>query len=262
MSISIDKLNKDIDFTGVIASPVDERDYTVAMASVGVSEEIPDCWETWQPPVENQGNTGNCVAQTFANIMECIDHREGLSHRDRSVGSIYGRSLASTPGMIPRQGCEAIVKHGVLYRDVWEYLGENPECRNRLLKVPSEIMTTAKKAKMYIRINTFEEMQRFMMKYNLPVYGSGKVSEFIDERLGEGRHAVTLFGWSSEDFVKKNKKRVTAWRSESRLPQLQLQWVPGFCFHCPALWLGLQRLSERLRPLCDSAPCLYDTPSP
>ena len=63
-------------------------------------------------------------------------------------------------------------------------------------------------------------------------------------------------------FVKKNKKRVTAWWSESRLPQLQLQWVPGFCFHCPALWLGLQRLSERLRPLCDSAPCLYDTPSP
>ena len=207
MSISIDKLNKEIDFTGVIASPVDERDYTVAMASVGVSEEIPDCWETWQPPVENQGNTGNCVAQTFANIMECIDHRDGLSHRDRSVGSIYGRSLASTPGMIPRQGCEAIVKHGVLYRDIWEYLGENPECRNRLLKVPSEIMTTAKKAKMYIRINTFEEMQRFMMKYNLPVYGSGKVSEFIDERLGEGRHAVTLFGWSSEDFVKKNKKK-------------------------------------------------------
>ena len=44
-------------------------------------------------------------------------------------------------------------------------------------------------------------------------------------------------------FVKKNKKRVTAWWSESRLPQLQLQWVPGFCFHCPALWLGLQRVS-------------------
>ena len=63
-------------------------------------------------------------------------------------------------------------------------------------------------------------------------------------------------------FVKKNKKRVTAWQSESRLLQLQLQWVPGFCFHCPALWLGLQRLSEHLRALCDSAPCLYDTPSP
>lgn len=200
-------IEKKVDFSGVLPSPKDDRDYAVGMASVSVEEKIPDSWETWQPPVENQGATGNCVAQTFANIMECIDHRAGLSHRDRSVGSIYGRSSTDTPGMYPREGCKALTKHGVLYRDVWEYLGENPECRNRLSKVSKEVIDTGKKAKMYVRINSLEEMQRFMMKYNLPVYASGEVAKFIDKRLGEGRHAVTVFGWSSQEFVDKNNKK-------------------------------------------------------
>lgn len=187
----------------VIPSPPDERDYRVYMAmDVAADSEIPASFEVWQPPIENQGSTGNCVAQSLANIMECIDHRDGLNHKDRSVGYIYGTQ--QTSGMIPREACAAVVKDGDVYRSVWEYLDENPDCWMRRQQVSQGVKNTAKRALMYIRLYTKAELQNFMLKYNLPVMIIGE-TQYLGNSFSYGRHAVTCRGWiSREDWDKSN----------------------------------------------------------
>lgn len=186
----------------VILSPPDARDYPVCMAMDVAEVDIPASFEVWQPPVENQGATGNCVAQSLANIMECIDHRDGLLHKDRSVGYIYGTQKGV--GMMVRDACEAVVKDGDVYRSVFEYLDENPGCYLARQQVSQGVRDLAKRGAMYVRINTKEEMQLFMLRYGLPVLIVGKSEAFTSWQFG-GLHAVAARGWiSREDWKKSN----------------------------------------------------------
>lgn len=169
----------------VYLSPPDERDYRVCMAMDVAGVEIPEEFEVWQPPVENQGQVGNCVAQTLANIMECIEHKKTGEHKDYSVGYIYG--LTDMIGMIPRSACDGLIKEGDVYRSVWECLEENPACFRKRAMARESVKDSAKRPLEYIRITTKEELQRFMMKYELPV--------MIVINYGTGRHAVACRGW-------------------------------------------------------------------
>ena len=187
----------------VLDSPYDSRDYTVAKA--GIKDELyPHTYYTWQPPIENQGATGNCVAQSLANIMECIDHKDKQEHKDRSVGYIYGSSESGTPGMWPRQACRALLKDGDIYRETWEYLGENPKCHELREALPGEIKATAKKIGMYVRINSEEELKRFMYTYKLPVLITGRTSKLVPGVESTGSHAVVAYGWEGERILYQN----------------------------------------------------------
>lgn len=191
----------------VIPSPPDERDYPVSMVADISNVNIPADFEVWQPPVENQGSTGNCVAQSLANIMECIAHQYGEEHKDYSVGYIYGSPLniAST-GMFPRNACEIMLKQGDVLRAVWECKEENPNCSEIWeAEVTEEIKASAHKVMAYIRINTKQEMQAFMLKYNLPVMLIAQSSSFREG--ADGRHATVCYGWISEDTYKANPKK-------------------------------------------------------
>lgn len=179
-------------FNQVLPSPPDDRDYRAFMAmDIASDSSIPETFEVWQPPIENQGSTGNCVAQSLANLMECIDHKDGLNHKDRSVGYIYG--TVKTTGMYPREACESLCKEGDVYRSVWEYLDENPECWLARQNVAQNIRDTAKKPLMYVRMTDKEEMQNFMLKYDLPVLIVADAQEFTTWAMG--RHAVVARGW-------------------------------------------------------------------
>lgn len=189
----------------VLPSPPDPRDYPVS-AVTDVSEDlvIPADFEVWQPPVENQGRTGNCVAQSLANIMECIAHEYGEEHKDYSVGFIYGnpRNTAYT-GMYPREACDIIVKDGDVHRSLWECFEENPYTKQIWKEqVDEELKSKAHKGMAYIHIQSKEEMQRFMLKYNLPVMLIASTDAYYEGT--DGRHAVVGYGWISEETWKAN----------------------------------------------------------
>lgn len=182
--------------SGVIPSPPDERDYGLCMAMEVAGVDIPPDYDVWQPPVENQYNVGSCVAQSLANIMECVDHRDGLAHKDRSVGYIYGTQRSI--GMVPREACSSLVKEGDVYRSVFECIEENPECAMMRDRVPQAARDLAKRPLMFVRLHTKEELQRFVLKYQLPVMITATGDKFTQWSNG-GRHAVAASGWISQE---------------------------------------------------------------
>lgn len=175
-----------------LLSPPDERDYTVGSCMEVSDIPIPPDYAVWQPPVENQGSVGNCVAQALANILECIDHRRGRAHADFSVGYLYGTQ--SGYGMYPRQACAALTDEGDVYRAIWECLEENPACYNKRQAVGEDVKRQAQRALAYVRLHTKEEAQRFMLKYGLPVLITSETAN-LGAPLATGLHAVACYGW-------------------------------------------------------------------
>lgn len=190
----------------VIFSPEDKRDYRLSMAmEVAGDVEIPRAFETWHPPCEDQGSMGSCAAHAAAAYMECIDHRDGLEHKDRSVAYIYFADASSSAGMMMRDVCLILLKDGDVYRSVWERLsGDNEEGYRQRRSLGPEITGQAKRIGAFIRLHTFEEAKLFMMKYNLPWFMAGQVDQFISP-IGSGGHAVLGIGWD-DDAKKKGKK--------------------------------------------------------
>lgn len=181
---------------GAIPSPADPRDYGLVRGMEVSGDELPEQFEVWTPPVENQGRIGNCVAQSLACIMESADHQAGREHQDRSVGYIYGASsIPDRSGMYPRDALAAIVKDGDVYRALWECLEENPACHSKRSEVPTEIRNQATRAKMYIRLTTEADMKRFMLKYRLPVMVCVDVPTVYGPLFSPGKHALVCFGW-------------------------------------------------------------------
>lgn len=196
-------------YTPALLSPEDERDYTISSAMEVEGLLFPDDFEVWQPAVENQGTTGNCVAQSLANIMECIEHRQLGYNREYSVGYIYGTGLstASSTGMYPREACKSLQKEGDIYRMFWECFDENPTCREKRLIVADYIKSQAKKIGAYIRINTLVGLKAFMYKYHLPVLITAKTSAYAGGERSNGYHATVCYGWESkETFYKTHPK--------------------------------------------------------
>lgn len=181
-----------------LPSPRDDRDYPASAAlDMSAAAELPAEFEVWQPPVENQGSVGNCVAQAVANIMECIAHNYGEDHRDYSVGYVYGMSTASGAGMNMREACAVLVKEGDVLRSVWECLEENPDCRNKRQTVGEDIKAQARKTLAYVRLQTAEEAKAFIYKYKLPILISAPTTAFM---FGGGYHAVAVYGWDTQAF--------------------------------------------------------------
>jgi hypothetical protein len=113
---------------GFIYTPEDERDYPICMAyDDDESIEIPKRYKTsFQPPYENQGSTGNCVAQTIANIMEVMWHNIYGKHDDFSVGFVYGNRYEGQSkgyGMNGYMACGNLCKDGNVKRSVFDNPG-------------------------------------------------------------------------------------------------------------------------------------------
>lgn len=200
----------------VLLSPADPRDYTVAAALEVSGDTLPDDFTVWQPPVEDQGNIGNCVAQALANIMECIRHNETGEHQDYSVGYIYGTT--NTYGMMGRSACQVLVDEGDVPRSVWECLEENPECWEKRQSVGEDVKRQAKRALKYIRIKEYDDLKAFIYRYRLPVLLIAKSTKL--QGGGNGRHAVACFGWQSPE----------AWRKKwgTKYPYEELRYTNSY----------------------------------
>lgn len=196
-------------YSSALLSPYDKRDFTISSAMEVCGTPIPSDFETWQPVVENQGSTGNCVAQALANIMECIEHRRLGYNREYSVGYIYGTGLNTAPGsgMYPREACKSLQKEGDIYRMFWECFDENPTCREKRLIIADYIKSQAKKVGSYIRINSLSELKSFMYKYNLPVLITAETKYYAGGESCSGYHATVCYGWDSKESFYKTHNR-------------------------------------------------------
>ena len=115
---------------GFIYTPEDERDYPIAMAYEDADDiEIPESFTTsFQPPYAKQ-ISGNCVAQTIANIMEVMYYNKIKKHDDFSVGFIYGNRTQyeyDGEGMTGYLACNHIVKDGNVKSEVFDNPCEAP----------------------------------------------------------------------------------------------------------------------------------------
>ena len=188
---------------GAIPSPADVRDYTVASCMEASGEALPNEYAVWQPPVENQGQTGNCVAQALSNIMECIRYKDTNHHYNYSVGYIYGNrqnSVYKGSGMIPRDACSNILKDGDCLRIEWESFEEVPEIISHFLEVNGKVK--ADTIQSYVSLNTFDDLKRFILKYSLPVMIIARTSDYYAG--GAGSHATACYGWNADKLLYTN----------------------------------------------------------
>lgn len=198
------KNNKEF-FYGCIPSPDDDRDFPCSMAmEVEEGEELPREFEVWTPPVENQGRTGNCVAQSLAAIFECEWHKQKDEHKDYSVGYIYGnrrKTKVNSSGMIVRTAVGNVTEGGDVLRSVWECLDEVPDVINGFNEVYESIKSKAWcPFGEYVRIRKFEELKRYIYKYKLPAIVRVNAGDIAP--LNDGWHAVIVYGWDSMGRVK------------------------------------------------------------
>lgn len=210
----------DILTTPVILSQPDSRDYSISAAMDFSGMALPADFAVWQPAVENQGQTGNCVAQALANIMECIEYQRTNKHKEYSVGYIYGKSsVPNAAGMIMRDACAVLLKEGDVYRALWECFDENPWCFEKRFFVSEFIQSQAKKIGSYVRLYTKEEVQAFIYKYKIPVLICAKTSAY-EGGAGDGYHATACYGWESEESFRNRLRNTTGYDGQEHKDML------------------------------------------
>lgn len=196
-------------WSGCLLSPEDERDYpcSAAMEIDETEENLPREFEVWTPPVENQGTTGNCVAQALAAIFEAAFYRQYAIHKDYSVGYIYGNrrqeGLPKSVGMYPRSACEAALTYGDVLRTIFECLEEVPEAIDEFEKVYDSIKDEAWcPFGEYVRLSKrkTDDIKRFIYKYRIPVLVA--VDASCISPMTKGNHAVIVYGWDWDNSLK------------------------------------------------------------
>lgn len=199
-------------FAGALLSPPDERDYIACMAYEDNNTPLPENFMVWQPPTENQYDTNNCVAQTIANIFECHRYKMLKSHKDFSVGFIYGSQNRTGMGMYLREGCRIAVEVGDIYREVFDSNEEMPKIKKMVSSLSAEIKENAQKAAFFVKLKTIEEIKRFIYKYELPVLACVDCWAFS---ASTGNHAMPLCGWKGEKVIFHN-----SWGKKKEYPEL------------------------------------------
>lgn len=194
-------------YSGCLPSPDDERDYpcTAAMEIDEGTEKLPREFEVWTSPVENQGSTGNCVAQALAAIVESEYHRRKEAHEEYSVGYIYGNrrkpGLPKSSGMYPRSACEAMIDYGDVTKAVFECTDEVPDVIDAFERAYDGIKDKAWfPFGSYVRIRKLEDFKRFVLKYGIPVLCRVDASSISP--MSSGNHAVIAYGWDWDNAVK------------------------------------------------------------
>lgn len=196
---------------GFIYEQEHEKDFPVCMVYEDADEVIiPESFTTsFQPPYARQ-ISGNCVAQTIANIMEVMYYNMTGKHEDFSVGFVYGNrepNEYSGEGMTGYLACSHLVNDG----DVKSAVFDNPGSAPSIIEVVNKFKTSnpdwREKAyipKMYVRTKKADEVKRFILKYNIPVMGI-TWSKNIGKILGGNYlHAMALYGWEGNKAIFQN----------------------------------------------------------
>lgn len=193
---------------GFIYAPEDERDYPICMAYDDADDiEIPDKFTTsFQPPYAKQVS-GNCVAQSIANIMEVMYYNVMDKHEDFSVGFVYGNRNANEhqgEGMTGYLACNHLVKDGNVKSSVFDNIGEAPSIIKKVNEFKEQFPFWKDLAYIptaYIRTKNAEQVKKFILKYNIPVMAIVKTKHFW---WSGGLHAMALYGWDRDTAIMQN----------------------------------------------------------
>jgi hypothetical protein len=204
--------------------------------------EIPKSFKTsFQPPNEKQ-ISGNCVAQTLANIMEVMWHNQFEEHDDFSVGFIYGNrkdGQSKTPGMSGYMACENLCEDGDIKRREFENPGEVPSLINKVNEFKENNPDWKEKAyipKSYIRTKNTDAVKKFILKYNIPVMAIVEMKKFS---FGEGYHAMALYGWDEDIAIMQN-----SWGESQKIVKLDFDDIKEFWMISPFSAMNFTDLDE------------------
>lgn len=178
----------------VYLSPPDSRDYTLCRAMDVSGIDIPERYQLEMPQAELQ-QAGNCVAQANSTRVE-YNRADG---EQISVGWLYGNRRETThkgSGLYPREALKTVIKYGNLPRKVFDTTAEVPYAIEAFEKAYPSAKEHAKvDDAQYIRLHTKEEVQRFILRYNTPVFGSLDGSSISALSDPGALHCVLICGW-------------------------------------------------------------------
>ena len=193
--------------SGAILSPADERDYPICMAYEDKPMDIPESYTTsFQPPYAKQ-ISGNCVAQTIANIMEVMYYHMVHRHEDFSVGFVYGNRDEHEydgEGMTGRLACNHLVRDGNVKSEVFDNIGEAPSIIKKVNEFKEQFPNWKELTYVparYVRTNKADEVKKFILKYDIPVMAIVDTEHFY---WSVGLHAMALYGWNGDTAIMQN----------------------------------------------------------
>lgn len=192
---------------GAILSERDDRDYPICMAYEDKPTDIPGSYTTsFQPPYAKQVS-GNCVAQTIANIMEVMYYHMVGRHEDFSVGFVYGnrnKNEHDGEGMTGRMACNHLVKDGNIKSALFDNISEAPSIIKMVNKFKEQFPNWKEFAYIpprYVRTKDADEVKKFIMRYDIPVMAIVNTKHFW---WSGGLHAMALYGWNGDTAIMQN----------------------------------------------------------
>lgn len=205
---------------GALESPIDERDYTPAMAMAvkAKEEELPKTYRTeGEAKILNQSSIGSCVAHAIATAMTYGEYKLGWKNvHDFSRGFIYGNRATldyQGEGMYPRQAIKSVNKEGdCLYND-FPYNMTYPQVKLLIEKDSENLHKLAAEhlIKSYFRCYSEEEIKRAIMNQGAVIVGINVYSSFTgdcpvpsDDDTLWGGHCMAMVGWDETGWLIQN----------------------------------------------------------
>lgn len=192
--------------TGALQSPPDPRDFRLAALA---KKELPPKHMLAMPPVVNQGNVGNCVAQA------CCYVSKAANGQDFDPNWIYGRRQETDyqgPGWYLRLALKTMLKEGNA-----PWTGQQPleveEVQEYVKKNEARLLALAKNYKIehYALLTSATEIKTALFS-GMRVVFSAPITGFETDKDGlfrctvneYGGHAMSVWGYDGELFRVQN----------------------------------------------------------
>jgi len=174
---------------GMIPSPPDERDYTLAKAISYSASPIVERMVSYIPEPVNQGEFGVCAAVTLAGVLEAVEYKQRGVRIPISIKYLYGNRADRDyqgEGMMPRELLQMATKFGAVRDYLLTGLSDYPTAKASITPaldgegIPNRPFG-------YVRLRTIQEVNDYMAKYDLPIFfGAYVTNSFVNNVPSSG----------------------------------------------------------------------------
>jgi C1A family cysteine protease len=201
-------------FSGYIESPVDVRDYRIAVDKTAV---FPETYELDIVRIKNQGSTGSCVAHALSEVVEYYNKKQLNKTTEQSICYIYGNrrnSVNKDEGMITREALSNLVKWGDVAKTKCPGNPEVPEAIKQFEAVADSLKEEGMKNRItaYYTCKSEAEVKTALMNhgpvviaidwYNDMKVVNGVLTTKYDKKVGG--HCMVIYGWNEKGWLVQN----------------------------------------------------------